>query len=466
MIGDEEPPVISSFDVKPVPNSDTSINVTLTSVNEPGSVRIGYFEKYVLDADSSSPNYNKYILNPAIYNSNGQLKQFGTSSNMTNEDKIAEFEANVQNIISPPPPLNVGVNTYRINNLKKNTEYVVYAGVVDEFGNFTAFNVINNTQSVMAKEVYTDGIAPEVINNIVYREIDDQLIVPDGNGKFTLTFTEMIGRVYEDPNMQVKGSLDQVSYLEGATSINLRTILEIKDSNDQDITDKFEFESYSVGSTINSSSVLKIKVKDDRSVWDNNFKVNVLELDQRINIDNKANEVVDLAKYINPGLNIKNIIHYAILQQDNNNFGNTASTKMNVRLDFGISMEKDSENMEQTFYYAVVNNTSTSQLDKAAVEELIKKADNGATEHLNTNIIAYGRYKFEKPADLSTILELNASPSQTSSQPITGTTNVFSTTHNLFIFTKDKFGNIIWAKAKDGSDYITIKPIGTIPDTP
>ena len=455
MIADKEPPTISSFNAIPTPGTDTSVTVTMTSENESGRVHIGYAPKYIKDTTVGSPTYNKYIKNPAVYDVNGNLKTFGANTSMSNEDRLKEFRDNVPNVDS----YNLEKGTNNIvakGTLQQNTEYVFYMAAVDIFGNIT---VTNNQSTNMIKEVYTDGIAPTIYNNVVYRTINDQLITASGlnssstNGEFELTFSETLGRVYKDSN-NVKDTLDQGTNISSNTSLN--SLVVIRNSNNEDITGYFELGGYTEGTASNPSSKLVIKAKNP-TISEQNFTVQVIVEDQNINVPNKANNVVDLAKYIYPGDNIINSIRYARLQPDTIVSENDESTKMNVSLDLRIPLNKDGENLSQQFYYTVVNDPAITWLSKSIVEEVILKADNARNEYLTGSIISYGKVLIDGQQGLSFIQPLTAiqySPS---------TINVFKSNHNLFIFTKDKYGNIIWAKPESNptQNYINIQPKST-----
>ena len=385
------------------------------------------------------------------YDNNGNLKTFGTNTSMSNEDRLKEFRDNVPNVESYP--FVKGTNSIVTNpRLNPNTEYVFYIAAVDLYGNIT---VTNKNSNNMIKEVYTDGIAPTIYNNIVYRTVDDQLINSSGlnssstNGEFILTFSETLGRVYKDGN-DAKDTLDQQSSITSVTSLN--SIIVIRDINGADITSEFELAGYTEGTAINPSSQLRIRATNS-TISKQSFTVEVLVKDQKINESNKANAVVDLANYIYVAPNF-NLVKYAILQPDSMTNRDDESTKLNVSIDLQVPLELNGDLLQQEFYYAVVNNQTTSFLPKDDVEEIILKANDGKNRALTGSIISYGKVSISGQQSLAFIQPLTAiqhSPS---------VINVFKTNHRLFIFTKDKYGNVIWAVPENNTsqNYINIQP--------
>lgn len=441
MIADKEPPSISSFDVIPTTGSDTSVTVTITSENESGRVHIGYAAKYIKDTTVGSPTFNKYIKNPDVYDANGNLRTFGANTSMTNEDRLKEFRDNVPNVDSYN--LEKGTNNILTKGtLQPNTEYVFYMAAVDIYGNITVTSKPTTPPNItpinMIREVYTDGIAPIIHNNIVYRTVGDQIVNVSSStyGEFEITFSETLGRKYKDSNDNVKDNLDQETNIKNNPP--LASLVVIKDSSNVDITKYFEQVGYTEATAVNPTSKLVIKAIDS-TISKQNFTVEVIVKDQNINVLNKANNVVDIAKYIYPGDNLVNSIKYAELQRDSKTSRNDESTMMNVSLDLRSPLTKDGEDLSQQFYYAVVNDPAITTLSKSVVEEIILKSNNGRDEYLSQSIVSYGKVFIDGQQGLSFIQPLVAV------QYTPNTINVFKTNHNLFVFTKDKYGNIIWS---------------------
>ena len=244
VITDDVPPVISGFNVSPTEGSDTSVKVGFTS-SEPGRVRIGYFEKYV-------QKNGQWVLNDKIYDSSGNLKVFGGDYTQGNDDNLSDFDANVS--IIDVDSFEAGPKEIEIKNLKPNIEYVFYTAALDEFENFTVYQSDNITP--MIKEVYTDGIAPKIKDNIIYKN-------PDGT--FKITFTESILRKYQDMTVNSTASPNGPTQTTELNRTNWSNYLTIQGITDALSNTNFVFESYTEGTTLNSESVLKLKPVDSKT---------------------------------------------------------------------------------------------------------------------------------------------------------------------------------------------------------
>ncbi|AVK98765.1 S-layer homology domain-containing protein [Lysinibacillus sphaericus] len=111
---------------------------------------------------------------------------------------------------------------------------------------------------------------------------------------------------------------------------------------------------------------------------------------------------------------------------------------------------------DQQYYYAVLN--SGYNLTPDNVMDVITKADsNNFTYIPGGAIVSYGKGKITAPSDASSAKTFTAI--QTGSDP--NSTNVFQKDQRIYLFTKDKYGNIVYAKASTDPaalDYVLIQP--------
>ncbi|TKI71814.1 S-layer homology domain-containing protein [Lysinibacillus mangiferihumi] len=110
---------------------------------------------------------------------------------------------------------------------------------------------------------------------------------------------------------------------------------------------------------------------------------------------------------------------------------------------------------DQQYYYAVLNKDNALTPDN--VLDVITKADsNNFTSIPGGAIISYGKGKITAPSDASMAETFTAIQTGGSSSK----TNIFQTGQRIYLFTKDKYGNIVYAKSKDSSalDYVLIQP--------
>ncbi|MGG2075792.1 S-layer homology domain-containing protein [Lysinibacillus irui] len=111
---------------------------------------------------------------------------------------------------------------------------------------------------------------------------------------------------------------------------------------------------------------------------------------------------------------------------------------------------------DQHYYYAVLSDGYELTLDN--IRDIIDRADkNNYTDIPGGAIISYGKGQITKPSDASSAKTFTAI--QTSTDP--NSTNVFQKDQKIYLFTKDKYGNIVYAKESTSSaapNYVLIQP--------
>ncbi|MFB7157750.1 S-layer homology domain-containing protein [Lysinibacillus sp. NPDC056232] len=309
--------------------------------------------------------------------------------------------------------------------LTPHTEYVVYLGAQDTYGNFTVYkanedgdNHDETNAGWMKQDFYSDGTPPrfemtvdkEKKRNIVYRNPDDT---------FTITFSEAIMR---DEN--------------GDSSIKDLSLLTITDEDNKDITSQYQFVKYTQGTATTEESQLIIKPTASGTA-DRTFTVKMKdEARDYIISDNKGNkfDIADFGKYVYQGKDAYNTMSYANLT---GNIGGVPAEYNSTTMDVSVNILTLLE-LNQEYFYAVTAANKTT-LDPQLILDSVKNnkpADNG--------ILSFGKGSVKKAADGSAILPLVANPS---TDP--GIKNVFKTGQRVFLFTKDQYGNIVWAYQKE-----------------
>lgn len=111
----------------------------------------------------------------------------------------------------------------------------------------------------------------------------------------------------------------------------------------------------------------------------------------------------------------------------------------------------------QHYYYAVLSKNQ-GDLTIANIKDIIERADsNNYTDIPGGGIISYGKGQITKPSDASS--EKTFTAIQTSTDP--NSTNIFQKDQKIYLFTKDKYGNIVYAKestSPTAPNYVLIQP--------
>ncbi|MEY9978309.1 S-layer homology domain-containing protein [Lysinibacillus sp. RC79] len=304
--------------------------------------------------------------------------------------------------------------------LTPHTEYVVYLGAQDTYGNFTVYKAKDgihdeSNDGWMKQDFYSDGTPPrfemtvgkEKKRNIVYRNPDDT---------FTISFSEAIMR-------------DE----KGDSSIKDLSLLTITDDADQDITSQYQFVKYTKGKATTEESQLIIKPTASGTA-DKTFTVKMKDDIARDYIisgyEGNKFDLADFGKYVYPG-SIKNRIDDAVVTGTNIGTDDVPASKTMraiVYIDADLSVD-------QRYYYAVTGGATT--IDPQLVIDLVKDPKTP-----NNTILAYGSDKLvaQSPANKQFTLNLTAPPAVDPKY-----TPVFTKNNNFFIFTVDQYGNIVWA---------------------
>ena len=404
MIGDSKAPLISDLVLKSGTIKGPDDKQATISFNTDETTELHYWFVPKKNADGSENPDAKLSINTAA-----ERKQL--------EDKLKSSPS-----IKKSGKGASGILDMSGISLTPHTEYVVYFGAQDTYGNFTVYTADssgNNHDETengwMKQNFYSDGTPPR-FEKIVDGKKKQNIVYRNPNETFTITFSEAIMR---DSN--------------GKSTINDLSLLSIENENGDDITSEYQFVSYTRGTKTTDESYLIIKPSSSGTM-DKTFTVKMKDdaVDYQITgfTGNKF-DVNDFGKYVHQGA-VTNSIEDAVVTGTNIGTSNVPASKTMraiVNIDADLSYE-------QRYYYAVTG--SATKIDPQLVIDLVKDPNTP-----NNSILVYGTgvLSATNPAGKQFTLDLTAPVSTTP-----GYNPIFRKGNNFFIFTLDKFGNIVLAK--------------------
>ncbi|KOP70702.1 S-layer protein [Lysinibacillus sp. FJAT-14745] len=410
IIGDTKAPLIKDLVVKPKEKDDTK---AMISFNTDETTKLHYWFVPKKNADGTT-------------NDSANLKIDTPAERKFLEDKL-RTSPSVTKSGKGALPLTEAPDV----TLNPHTEYVVYLGAEDTYGNITVYkandagdNHDETNKGWMKQDFYSDGTPPrfemtvdkEKKRNIVYRN-------PDST--FTISFSEAIMR-------------DE----KGDSSIKDLSLLTITDESGQDITSQYQFVKYTQGTKTTDESQLIVKPTTSGTA-DKTFTVKMKDEARDYIFNDKGNkfDLADFGKYVYPGP-IKNRIDDAVVTGTNigtNDVPASKTMRAIVYIDADLSVD-------QRYYYAVTGGAKT--IDPQLVIDLVKDPKTS-----NNTILAYGSDKLyaQSPANKQFKLDLTAPPAVDPKYD-----PVFTKGNNFFIFTVDKYGNIVWANDKNNNTYFEL----------
>lgn len=445
LVTDSKAPLVSSISVAAKSGSNKEVEFSINA-DEAGTLHTIAIPKYIKNPDT--PDTEDYMLNSPYFDSSGKLRpiQGITSASKSEEQKIA-FDA----LKSAPGAKVSERGTFAkdqakvtVDGLEAHQEYGFYIGVSDNQKNFSVYMRENGTTPPpnnepngpqMTDYVYTDGIQPTIENG--------QVIVRNGESDnlqstFKITFNELIMRQSD------------ISNYNKPSKFNLSEILKIKDENGTPITDKFTIVNYgSTGSRTTDPSELVIKYNSPSQASDVNqtFTVTMNEDVKGENVydykDQNGFDITKIGTYVWPTDRI-NTMTLAKLRTPyvTDDTLETSSKSLDLSVNFGLNLAT-----EPRYYYAVTLESNT----QAPTAQAIMDAVASKIVSPGSPIILYGSKLMTSTSEFSGVLEL-----------VTGQVNksdVFKTGQKIYVFTIDKYGNIIWAtdKSDTSKEYIKIK---------
>ncbi|MEC1179556.1 S-layer homology domain-containing protein [Metasolibacillus meyeri] len=433
IIADTKPPLIypDSIKVTPIGGENVAANrrdreATLSFHSlEAGTVYYKAIEKWVVD----DPITGTMKLNPLIYDASGNLKPIEgtTNSNRTNAEREAAFRA-IGGVANER--MGNGDNNLTIRNLTPHQEYVLYMGVKDTHGNFTVYSMndanppsdLNQPNGTwIRQEFYSDGTKPKIEDHLIYRNTD---------GTFTITFSEAIMRQKYTGNTSGVSKEDLNKSLIPATgTFDLSTIFDITNEAGNPITSEYEFVSYTVGTSTSNQSRLVFKPSASGTM-DKTITIKMKDMPAAYDYQGQnAFDLEDFGQYIYPGT-VENTIMGASVTGTNIGLPGVEASKT-MRTIVYIEAEPS---YKQRYYYAVTNSATT--INPQTVINLVegRSTDSGPILVFGSDLLPES-----SPADRQFTLNLRAPAATGSSNP------VFTVGNNFFIFTVDRFGNIVWA---------------------
>ncbi|WP_342558111.1 hypothetical protein [Metasolibacillus sp. FSL K6-0083] len=232
----------------------------------------------------------------------------------------------------------------------------------------------------------------------------------------------------------LKADLNRSS-IPASGTFDLSTILDITNEAGNPITSEYEFDSYTVGT--NSTQASKLVIKPTASgTMDKTITIKMKDMPAAYDYAGQnAFDLEDFGQYMYPpAAHRLNTMSYAQLAGDiRGNAAEWNSVDMEISVNIGAAQA-----MEQEYYYAVV----AGNAPEPTVDDILTTVRNNSPV-IGSPIISFGTGKIKQAADTSVILERKANGSEDAD-----TRNVFKTGQKVYLFTKDKYGNIIWAIEK------------------
>lgn len=404
MIGDSKAPLISDLVLKSGTIKGPDDKQATISFNTDETTELHYWFVPKKNADGSENPDAKLTINTAA-----ERKQL--------EDKLKSSPS-----IKKSGKGASGILDMSGISLTPHTEYVVYFGAQDTYGNFTVYtadsggnNHDESENGWMKQNFYSDGTPPR-FEKIADGKKKQNIVYRNPNETFTITFSEAIMR---DSS--------------GKSTINDLGLLSIENEDGDDITSEYQFVSYTRGTKTTDESYLIIKPSSSGTM-DKTFTVKMKDdaVDYQITgfTGNKF-DINDFGKYVHQGT-VTNSIEDAVVTGTNIGTSNVPASKTMraiVNIDADLSYE-------QRYYYAVTS--SATKIDPQLVIDLVKDPNTP-----NNSILVYGTgvLSATNPAGKQFTLDLTAPVSTTP-----GYNPIFRKGNNFFIFTLDKFGNVVLAK--------------------
>ncbi|UNT55410.1 S-layer homology domain-containing protein [Lysinibacillus capsici] len=244
VFNDVKAPLIRGLEIKPMENKDTKATISFET-NETAKVHYWFVEKKIQDEDG------KWIDNP-----DANLSVPANEQRLATELKRSPSVEKIGSGLS-------GIVEARGVTLKPHSEYVVYIGAEDTYGNFTIYRANNDyndhnktASGLMKQDFYSDGTPPRIgMKSPMDNKDYPGLIYRNSDNTFTITFSETIIR-------EVDGKSKLVSTGD-TVDLDLADILTItrKDANgnDVDVTSQYEPVRYTVGANTTMDSQLIIQ---------------------------------------------------------------------------------------------------------------------------------------------------------------------------------------------------------------
>ncbi|KOY83772.1 S-layer homology domain-containing protein [Lysinibacillus macroides] len=244
VFNDVKAPLIRGLEIKPMANNDTKATISFET-NETATVHYWFVEKKIQDEEGN------WIDNPDA-NLSVPANEQRLEAELKGRPSVEKIGSGLSGTVEA-----------RGVTLKPHTDYVVYVGAEDTYGNFTIYqansdyNDHNRTATgLMKQNFYSDGTPPRIgmkspMDNkdypgLIYRNNSDNTL--------TLTFNETIMRENAEGKSELISTGDTVN-------LDLAEVLTITDRLGADVTDQYEPVSYTVGTNTTEDSQLIIRPK-------------------------------------------------------------------------------------------------------------------------------------------------------------------------------------------------------------
>ncbi|WP_042470271.1 S-layer homology domain-containing protein [Bacillus ndiopicus] len=341
IFGDVKAPLIRNLEIKPKENDDTKATISFET-NETVKLHYWFVPKKIKDKDGL-----------IIDNPEANLTAPADKTFLETELKKKPYVEKIDKGLS-------GVLDARGVTLTAHTEYVVYVGAEDTYGNFTIYkanpNYTDHDQTAtgfMKQNYYADGTAPNIgMVSPLDKKHYPGLIYRNSDSTFTITFSETIMR-------DVNGKSQLVSTGDTVV-IDLSTILTITSTdangNEIDVTNQYEPVRYTVGTDTTKDSQLIIRPKAPNT-GDQTITVKMKDNAKDFVIPGyEGHNFVNEGKYLYRELDAMfmeiKLSHKTVVGDDK---------KVQVTFDLLGSIQQLFENGEELKYYYLVDTAGTDE---------------------------------------------------------------------------------------------------------
>ncbi|MER2107888.1 MAG: S-layer homology domain-containing protein [Solibacillus sp.] len=411
---DSKPPLVSELKISAGEGNisdDSAANIRVAT-DEGGLLHYWAVPKYQYDAATGSYVTNPTLANLVVPNSESTLLQFEQFAHLVKSNGRSSS-------------ITGGINDIHVSGLTAHREYVMYVAVEDTYGNITArlmgdpggatINDAEPNGDIMELEYYSDVKVPQV-GDVIKRNIEGT--------EFTITFSEAI----------MRQPINNTSLIPATGAFDLSTILTITNDAGADVTNKYEFVSYTVateGAQPDTAKETQLVIKPVNAAdADATFTVHMKDTAYDFKAQNTF-AIEDFGKYVYPpAANRVNTMTVAIVQAPYvlDVPSETSSKRLALSVNFGADLQYN-----QTYYYAVTNPSNAARPSAQSIMSAV--ATNIAP--IGSPIVLFGKAQLSASTQLSQVLTL-----------VTGTVNqtdVFKTGQKVYLFTLDEYGNIVWA---------------------
>lgn len=493
IIEDTKAPFISNFKVIPhletglSPGFDDSAKITFES-SEIGKI----YYKAIPEMEEVNGTWQTHSeitrLEGIFANNRVALNNAAGNLDLSNDNNVKSLVSEIKSSWSKPSAsgsnessIVKGFNTITVNGLQKHTKYAFYVAVEDKFGNITIFqgnptNTSGYSETHLKGNVYTDGLRPRVYNifkralpfefedGVVKRinwnenapdSIGDKQIKYDPNRTFKLTFSEALSVPNGIPPYIENDANNNLVLLELEKAIEKMTgENSVKDIEWQDLSKLKSYEGRSVVITFNKDIDFNVTLDfvNLTSVVENPSSLSDLannKFENNIFVDALPG-FGNIAKFMYYG-GIGSLVSSELVSPES-----IGGVKVSRYVDVVTEVGANTEYIADIYYVTTYRELKT--LSEQQINDIVKAIDTNGL-YTNANVVVYGKEPLPVGVIGARQYRFDAENGKSNSTDLGSTvvSSKFIEGQNIFIFTRDQYGNIIWSVDKNGNRYIEMK---------